>query len=374
MDLWARVLRIAAAVAVFAILVSPAPCAELSGFERVAAADVPMTGREVALQVPEGARPRELRAVLAGSFKCSYNGRTYDALFSSIGEGPGQPHSFVRWSPAEMEVMAENRAAHRYVLRLPEGAGTPASVSAWVDVDGFVTEFIITPSEVRQSLSGNLRLQLWRASPQGPPPWLIIGGIVGIAALGLGAFGLWRQARRRMADVRELLGRIERSYTTAMDSVRESDWDTGEHERQLRHLRDGARELAERIGGFRRVAGRIDRDRLDDEIAQTQARLQEAERDDVRQELRSVLDARRRLREAVEDTEAAEQRYLLRLSRIDSTLEATSLWVTEQDGRFADRGEDRSAIEALKQELRAVDGAIEELKILERPETYAPKQ
>ncbi|MFQ6133790.1 MAG: hypothetical protein ACE5R4_17240 [Armatimonadota bacterium] len=341
---------------------------DLSGFERVGEVAVPLTGREVALPLPEGAGPADLRIVLAGLFECSYNGRTYDAFNtrSDMGEFD-QRHDYVRWSPEDMEPADYDASTHQCVLKLREGEGAlPRTVTAWVNVDQFVTDFItVTPSEVQASLSGDLRLELWRATRSSPGP-LIVGAIL-LALVVVVASVLLRRGRpaEEMADVAELLARIERKCESALSGIEGQRADAFELSSQLERLRDGAQELAEHIAAFRGAAATVDRQQLEGEIAQVQQQLQQAERDDLRSEIESTLAAKRKLSDLLADTDANEARYLLRLSKIESTIDATTMWVTGQETRLADEvGEDR-AIAELDQELESLDAAIEELKVLD---------
>ncbi len=298
-------------VALLALLAgAPARCqVDLPGFERIAQVEVLPSGREVALPLPAGADPRDLRVVLTGTFACSYNGRSYDALHTTGGGARfDEPHEYVRWSP-DMAVIDQDPSAHRYVLRLPPG-DAPESVTAWVDVDRFVTDLIITPSEVRASLGGGLRMELWRA-PRAADSLALISGLVAVlAALALAVVIAQRRAARGMADVEDSLRRIERKHATALRTTRDREWDSADLREHLQRLRDGARELAAQIAAFRRTAREVDRHRLDEEIAQAEEQLERSEREDVRAELQLALDAKRRLRDLVEDSAATQQRCL----------------------------------------------------------------
>ena len=359
-------------VAATALLVAGAPVFAqdaLDGCRRVAQVEVPTSGREVALQVPPGVDASDLRVVILGTFECSYNGRSYDA-FGLVDQDLKSPLWYVRWTP-EMRVVERNPAAHLYVLALPEGPA-PEAVTAWVDVDRLVTELIVTPTEVRDSLSGDLRMELWRATRTSDALALMGGLVAVLGAVVIAVVVTQRRAARGMADVDAALRRVESKCATAMRTAREREWDSADLQEHLAKLRDGARELAAQVGVFRRTVRGVDDERLERDIARTRRQLEEADRDDLRAEAQSVLEARERLRELVADASAAEQRYLLRLSRIEATIEATTLWLTGQEGRLADRGADRQAIEALETELAATDATIAELKALEDPTSPQP--
>ena len=60
----------------------------------------------------------------------------------------------------------------------------PGAVSAWVNIDAFVRDLIITPSEVRQSLTGDLRLGIWQMPPRRSPA-LALGLVLALGLIGL---------------------------------------------------------------------------------------------------------------------------------------------------------------------------------------------
>ncbi len=338
----------------------------LSGFHRVAATDVPLDGREVTLPLPPGAQAEEVRVVLRGSFLCAYNRRTY-YLSGNSGSASGQEApDYVRWSPpGEFAVLnpAEpgKQWSDRYVLQpSPHSGRLPETVGAFVDVDQLVRELIITPSEVKQSLSGSVRLEVWQVSR----PSRLAAVLLGILALGaVAAVVLTRRASRAgMTDADAVLRRIERKYGPALRAIQDQRFDAAELRSQLTQLRDGARELVARIAAFRRTAASVDRAKLEAEIREAEERLAAAERDDVRAEIESTHAAKRRLGELLTDTRANEARYLLRLSRIEAMMDMAALWVTGQEAQLADESADRKAIAAIHQELESLDRAIKELR------------
>ncbi len=343
----------------------------LAGFHRVAAVAVPLDGREVTLPLPRQARPEDVRVMLVGSFKCSYNGRTYYLSGNSEAQAdPAVPApDYVHWDlPKSFAIVnaaeLNGRCTDHYLLQpTPHSGRLPETVGAWVDVDQLVRELIITPSEVKQSLSGTVRLEVWQASRPGPLAAVLL------AALALGAVAAVVLARRasraRMADADAILRRIERQYGPALRAVRNQRLDARQLRSQLTQLRDGARGLAARIAAFRRAAASVDREKLDAEIREAEERLTAADRDDLRAEIGSTLAAKRRLRELLANTQANDARYLLRLSQIEAAMDSAALWVTGQEARLADEGADRKAIETIHQELESLDRAIEELRVVE---------
>ena len=335
----------------------------LAGFRRVAAATVPLDGREVTLRIPRGARREDIAVVLEGSFTCSYNGRTYYVRGNS-----GDPNSgvgYVLWTPPKGFLPIDAGVSSQRVVLGPsfDVASVPETAGAYVNIDQLVRELMITPSEVKQSLSGRARLEVWQTSRPPLLAALLFGGLVLIGVLAVIA-RLRRSDRASTADAQAILRRIERKYAPAMKAIDDQRWDAHELRSQLTQLRDGAREFVRRIGAFRRAAGSVDRAKLEAEISQAERQLAEAQRDDLRAEVESTLAAKRKLRELLTDTQANEARYLLRLSKIEAAMDTASLWVTGQEAQLADEGVDRKAIDTIHKELESLDRAIEELRVV----------
>ncbi len=353
--------KIGLATAVALLIAAPAFAqGALDGLVSAGQASVPLDGREIAIPVPAGCEAADLRVVISGSVTCSLNGRSYDAS-----------SEVVRWSPGSLRMAEQDAGAQRYVLRPETGSTPPASVSAWVDTDRLVRELIVTPSEVRNSLSGELRLELWRAPKDNGLAGMLVPVGAALAVIIVLAVATARRSHS-MTDVQEALRRIDRKHAAVKRAARKRTWDSRDVERTLDELQASARHLAGEISRFRRTARSIDRSRLEQEIADTQRRLEATERDDLRTELQSVLDAKLKLRAMVEDTQATAQRHLLRLARIEATLDTLVVQMAQQDGRMAATDADREAIDALQRELTATDEAIEELKLVEDPGAFVP--
>ena len=87
--------------------------------------------------------------------------------------------------------------------------------------------------------------------------------------------------------------------------------------------------------------------------------------EDVRQETESTLAAKPKLRDLLADSDASEAWYLLRLSKIESTIDATTMRVAGQEQRLADEVHEDRAIAELEEELKWLDEAIQELKVVD---------
>jgi len=327
----------------------------LEGFRKVAEAAVPLDGREVAVPLPKGVRAEDLRVVLRGLVACSYSGQTYD----------GADAAHIGRSPEGLIAVPGDSNAHVAVFRLPDGP-PPPSVSAWMDTDRLVTELIITPSEVRNSLSGDLRLEVWQAEARPLVLLLRLLGTAAIVGLAVAIAHAWRKPRISMADAKQSLRRIDEKARLATAAVDARRWDAGELKSQVARMRNGAHDLGRQIGALRRAAKSIDREDLGRKIEANEARLAEAEQPRVREEIEATLTEQRKLRELLADAEAGEARHLLRLSKIESALEGARLWLTTQEGELADERVDAQAIEALNRELKSLDEAIADLRVVQR--------
>jgi hypothetical protein len=337
----------------------------LKGFHRVASVEVPLDGREVTLPLPRGARRDGVRVVIEGSFQCSYNGRTYYSRGNSGDQTsavsyvmPDPPKGWLPVSVGGWDVRSE-----RVVLMANRSQSLPETVGAYVDIDQLVRELIVTPSEVRRSLSGSVRLEVWQRQPLPVMPLALAGGLL-VVLIGVTVIRAQASRKAAMADAEATLRRIESKYGPAVKAIDDRRRDAPELRSELTRLRDGARELVARVAAFRRAAASADRGNLQAEIARNEELLASANRDDVGAEAEATLASQRRLRDLLVDTRANEARYLLRLSRVESALDAAALWITGQQAALADEGADHKAIQALHEELESLDRAIEELRVV----------
>lgn len=206
---------------------------------------------------------------------------------------------------------------------------------------------------------------------------ILVGLLIGL--IGALYHGISRRRRvaarmqaRAMSDVNKLLKRIDRAYLAAKQADQERPWGGGELAQTLDDLREAAGRLADEIGRVRSTASNTDRPRLEWEIKQMRREIEASDCEELRVDLEGLLDARERLLKIVADSEALERRHLLRLSRIETTLYTLEMTMLTQDGRLADEGADREAIEDLQRELEATDAAIEELRSINRSDPFSP--
>ena len=299
---------------------------------------LPPGGETVLTPRLDGSASAPARVVVEGVFEFGYGGIRFDARYRSKGDGPfDQPHDYLRWTPQAPELESEDPAKHRYIYRVPQAlVRSGQSLGLHVDVDRLVSEYLITPSEVRQSLAGAVRVRVLQAPP--PPP--SVGLILGWAAaptVALGAVG-W-VVRRRMRfqgldpDLRERVERIEERYAQSLRAARDHSEVLAPLGRRLRSLHGSTLGLARQAQELRHSRGRIDRARLAAEIVGHQEQLATLKDDRLRGETTSVLQARERTLTLYGELEAAEAQCLIRLDKIEAVLEATALSLRGTHGR-----------------------------------------
>src|SRR5690349_2068418 len=127
------------------------------------------TGETVVTPVLTDVGTRDYRIILEGTLRFAYDGEEFDALYRSGPSGDfTRRHDFIRWAPRPLPVENQDPVHHRYVFRVPwEWHMEGQSVGVGVNLDAFVNEFLIRPSEVSGALSGELRMTVLQ-SPSMP--------------------------------------------------------------------------------------------------------------------------------------------------------------------------------------------------------------
>jgi hypothetical protein len=266
------------------------------------------------------------RIVLEGAFTFRYTGAQFDALYATGPDGAfTQPHSYLQWSPRAPLLEGEDIARHRYEFRVPaEWRLEGQSVGVRVDVDRFVDEFLIPPSEVRGALTGEMVLRVL-SPPAGL--WPLVAEVSAPAALLMGGMG-W-VLRRRMAlrglswELQLQLERIrgkQRAARAALGSRRNPRLEEG-----LRSVEAGAWTLARQIRALEDARSRVDHLSL-------QAEVQRLERDRARlmdPTARAAAEAavaeKRRALALLDEMEQSRERCALRLTAIEATLDSAGL-------------------------------------------------
>jgi hypothetical protein len=318
----------------------------------------------------DGSSSGPARIVVEGVFQFGYGGTRFDARYRAKGDGAfDQPHEYLSWSPQQPELESEDPANHRYVYRVPTAlAASGQSLGLRLDVDRLVSEYLITPSEARQSLAGGMRVRVLQA----PPPPQSLGALLGWVAAPalLTVSGVGWVVRRRMrfqgldADLRERVERIDERYAHAQRAARAQSKGLAPLDERLRSLRSSTLGLARQAQELRRSRRQLDQARIVAEVAAHRERLAGLTDERVRGEAASVLAAKERTLALFGDLESAETHCLIRLEKIEAVLETTALSLRGTQGQVvaaaAAQGDD-PLCRALDAEVMAIREVQEEL-------------
>jgi hypothetical protein len=316
----------------------------------------------------------EHRVVLEGVCRFTYNGEEFDAVYRSGSAGEfTRRHDFLRWNPRPLPIESEDPVHHRYVFRVPPEWNTPGkSVGLRVNLESFVNEFLIQPSEVKRALSGQMTMTVLRTAPP-VNLWPVVAGL-GVPGL-VAAGGLGWVVRRRMArqryepDILDLLDRTETKGKAALAAVGRAKG-VVPLRRHISALTEGAQELATKAQRLRTARALVDASALQADLARLAARPLETADEVVAAQTRASIAEKRRSLEAVERTVRAEELCMMRLGRIEAALEAACLSMRASQAAGLDvqveetvRLQLQSEVEAIYQVSREVEavqvGAIQ---------------
>lgn len=330
---------------------------------------LPPTG-ETVLTPPLGGETGSARIVVEGVFHFAYAGIRFDALYRTQPDGSyTEPHPFLRWSPRAPKLISQDVGNHRYVFEVPEElVRSGQSLGLRVDVDRLVSDYLITPSEVKQSLSGEVRMQVL----QSPPPPVSIGAILGWAGvptlLTVGGVGWVMRRRMRFqglgADLRERLERIDARYAGAVKAARAGADRLLPVGDRLQSLQKSALGLARQAQELRDARAHLDRARLEREIAAQRERLAGVLDPAVRRDAQSVLAEKEKSLVLFGELEAAEARCVVRLEKIEAVLDSTALSLRGSRGHSVaatSARDDDALCRALDAEVDAIREVQQEL-------------
>ena len=270
------------------------------------------------------------RIVLEGVIRFAHSGLEFDAVNRSGTGGPfSERHQYLQWSPLAPVLEREDPYRHRYVFRVPpEWDLRGDSVGVRLDLDQLVREYLITPSEARSALSGELRITVLQAGLTGawaipPAAWPAAAAIAGTAWVVRRRMLLAAPARER--SLQEAVRRIERKYRAARAAAGSKEGRLLPIRERLTGVREGARALERQIRDLRRARGLKDRRSLERDLEALQSQLEACADAQVRAEGERALGEKRKSLLLVEDMEQAEARCLMRLDKIEAVLDSTCL-------------------------------------------------
>ena len=336
--------------------------AAAGGMKVQASAEIPLDGTAVSLPVLKGGGEASL--AISGTFICDIDGRTYDARFRTDSAGQfTEPHDLLIIRPREATLAEENSSARRYVYALPDGGvfeGESFTVS--LNVDKLVHEFIRTPSRVRESLSGQLTADLLVTPP--PLPIGLIGAAIGVPIIVVAGLALLalraarRAAREPYRDVEAMGRRIERKCAAALQEVGSGEVLFDELRARIRDLDSGARELAEHVFAYREAKLSSSEAEIEAEIARLQAQRESAGSEDIARQCEEEVIAKRQTLEVLRINSEKEAEYLLRLARVETTIDGLRLKIPGLRVGLSETGGDQVAVDEVDGELRLLLDAV----------------
>ena len=331
----------------------------LTDFEPVSGTYAQPNGREARLPIPSVADPTELRVVVSGTFFCDYDETTYDALYATDKTGRRtRRHALVSIVPRELRYLGPGPMRHQFVYTFAPGAAVPEAVAIAVDFDALARSFPISPSQVKSSLSGGVRLELWRPRPK-PSLWPPI--IATAASLGLLGWVIAIILRRRPSgppDIGEAVVAIESAYRSALAMI-EKDPRQAQTSALLGRVHEGALSLGERIAAFRTARDTTDIEQLDADIGAIHGNLAQAQDDEARRALTDTLQARYHVRDLISNAEANDERYVLRLAGVRAGIEAFVAAVEAGEDSATER-----AVRELEDERELLEKTLHELRYM----------
>lgn len=327
-------------------------------------AEVSLDGTAVAL--PEMKDSGEYQVRLSGTFECGIDGRRYDARYRQDAAGHfTQPHGLVVLDPPA-ESITEDTAKHTFTFGpVPGKDNAGESVTVRVDVDRLVDEFIRTPSEVRESLTGELRAELLYAPPTVPPsvlvPAIALPLFVAVFVISALVNASRRATRRPYEDVHALRRRIQRKARLALQEVGTREILFEHLREQLRELGRAADELARHVLTFRATRLAHDEQDVQEDIERLENDLTQAASDAVRNQINREVAHKQETLQYLRANAEREADYLLRLSRTETTLDNLRLKLPhlrlEMDARL-----EQPVADEVESELELLRAAVQQTR------------
>jgi len=354
--------------------------APLDGYHLASSVTVPCDGSAIATPPLKGRGAADYRIVLSGTFTFAYNGTTYDAFY-----GPdGAPHRYVRTDPPDLVRVEEDRRAHRYVLGLSEGVSLAgSSVTVAIDTSRFVDDFLITPSEVKQALTGGLKVELYERPGPAAGAMARVPAGVKVAVIGLLAFlalmvgiglPIAAYARRAGDELRVRLSRIDAKVRRASRSAAARGGFFAELVKQLADLQAAAHRLGNLVRESDRTLRTVHRDGLERDVRSLDQRLESATDAAVRGETERALVQKRAALAALDTVGRRREEAMLRLTKLEGTLDATLLKIPDIELKLAGEENEDAAISAIESELELIRKVTEEIRLEGDPTRLRPAE
>ncbi len=332
----------------------------------VTTVELPLDGTAVALRTVAAGVSARLR--VTGVFTCDIDGRTYDACFRTDASGEfSEPHDLLVVRPDGSSPEERDRERHSYLFRPPAGSERePTNFIVALDINKLVREFIRPPSEVRSSLSGDLKVTLLVAPPPHAIP--VAGAMLAIPVLLVAVFlGLMVHGRRRAAapafsDVTDLRDRIRDKSERARSEIGSTEGLLSELGRRVQELGEGAEEVAKHVVLFRRTRALCDADSVKRQIEAMQRRAEAADSEPLRRRCEREIAGKRQTLEFLQANEDREAEYLLRLAGVETALDNLRLKLPELRVALSATDADEIAVAEVDRELELLHKIVAETR------------
>ncbi len=332
----------------------------------VTTVEVPLDGTALALRSVAAGVSARLR--VTGIFTCSIDGKTYDACFRTDASGEfSEPHDLLVVRPDGSSPEERDLEKHSYLFRPPPGSERePTSFTVALDVNKLVREFIRPPSEVRSSLSGDLKVTLLVAPPPHAIPvagaMLVIPVLLVAVFLGLMVHGKRRAGALAFSDVTDLRGRIREKSERATDEIGSGEGLLSELGRRVQELREGAEEVAKHVVLFRRTRALCDVEGVKRQIEAMERRAEAAVGEPLRRRYEQEIAGKRQTLEFLQANEDREAEYLLRLAGVETALDNLLLKLPELRVALSDTDSDEIAVDEVDRELELLHKTVAETR------------
>lgn len=316
---------------------------------------LPRTGEAVATP-PLDTNRNSYQIVLRGSF--SIYGETIDAA-TPVPNGSGE--TYLTWEPFTPKLLgkAEN-ATDGYQFHVAPGeVPSGQSLSVRLDISRLVDRYIgKTPSEIKADLTGGISLTVVRTPMVTPFPWVEAVGASLVGAVGLGG-AIWVLRRRQLLagltpDLLDRIDRIQAKARAARQAVAKQAGTLPLRER-IDTLAGAAIPLARQVADLRRARTVTDRATLLRAVSLIEERLPEMEPDSPsRREAEATLTEKRKALTHWDALERTESLCLLRLEKIESVLDATTLALHAAQAQSSGPASEEHLRKALDAEVSAI--------------------
>jgi len=343
--------------------------ADLQGFDPITSLPLPLDGTEIAILPLRDPAEFAYRLVVEGTFTFDYDGKTYDALYTTDAQGRfSVPHNLLQFNRPGVQVVREDPVRHRYIFEVsPTQELAGQSLGVRLEVDRFVDWYLIPPSQVKAGLSGDLRVAVWE-KPLAPPLTPLVWSPLAVLAVVAVGWVIRRRmvlARERLvldADLQAQLQQIAQKYEAVQLLLNAQGEEASDLRERFARLYEGAVALAQQTQILRNTVREVDEVALHRELTRLERNLARASSEALRRELAAAVEEKRRVARELAHTQENETRTHLRLSKIEALFDAARLKLPNLQIAQENAVEEQRLIADVEEELAVLEEVVEELR------------